>query len=72
MQRMQIKLKENPKMLEYLKLNSAWYKDLNRTPTNYKKFENAMKELYKIRTTDKISEAIDNIDIINSVLDVLK
>lgn len=68
----QIKLKENPKMLEYLKLNSAWYKDLNRSPANYKKFENAMKDLYKIRTTDKISEAIDNIDIINSVLDVLK
>ena len=66
------KLKENPKMFEYLKLNSNWYKDLNRSSTNYKKFENAMKDLYKLRTTDKISEAIDNIDLINSVLNVLK
>ncbi len=67
----QLKLKENPKMKEYLKLNSQWYKDLNRSPNNYKNFENAMKDLYKIRATDKISDAIENIDLISSVLNVL-
>ena len=59
-----MKLKENPKMQEYLKLNSNWYKELNRSSLNYKKFEDAMKDLYKIRTTDKISEALDNIDFL--------
>ena len=68
----QKKLKENPKMLEYLKLNSHWYKDLNRSATNYQKFEEAMKDLYKLRTTDKINTAIENIDLISSVLNVLK
>ena len=68
---LQIKFKENPKMKEYLKLNSHWYKELNRSPNNYKKFENAMKDLYKIRTTDKINGALENIDLISSVLNVL-
>ncbi len=68
----QMKLKENPKMYEYLKLNSHWYKELNRSATNYKKFEEAMKDLYKLHTTDKINNAIENIDLISSVLNVLK
>ena len=38
----------------------------------YKEFENNMKELYHERATDKISEAIDNIDLISSVLSSLK
>ncbi len=68
---LQIKFQENPKMKELLKLNSYWYKDLNRSANNYKKFENAMKDLYKLRTTDKLSDAIENIDLISSVLNVL-
>lgn len=69
---LQIKFNENPKMKEYLKLNSHWYKQLNRSSNNYKNFESSIKELYKIRTTDKISDAIENIDLISSVLNVLK
>jgi len=66
----QIKLKEN-KMFEYLKQNSHWVKELNRNPDNYKQFEEAMKDLYHLRTTHKISDAIDNIDIISSFLQAL-
>ena len=69
---LQIKFRQNPKMKDYLKQNSMWYKDLNRTPQNYKKFENAIKDMYKLRTTDKISNAIDNIDLVNNVLNILK
>ena len=69
---LQIKFRENPKMFEYLKLNSQWYKDLNRNPLNYKKFEQHIKQIYKLKTTDKISSAIDNIDLISSVLNVIK
>ena len=42
----QQKLLKNPKMLEYLRLNSMWYKHLNRSSSNYKKFESAIKEQY--------------------------
>lgn len=68
----QMKLHNDPKMEEYLELNSEWYKYLNRNPANYDKFVKAMKEQYKIRTTDKINDAIDNIDMISNILSVLK
>ena len=41
----QMKLKENPKMYQYLKENSEWYKDLNRNPANYDKFIEFIKAL---------------------------
>ena len=55
-----------------IKLNSNWYKDLNRSVTNYKNFEQTMKDIYKLRTTDKINDALENIDLISSVLNVIK
>ena len=67
-----MKLESDPKMMNYLKENSEWYKYLNRNPLNYSKFVHAMKEKYKIRSTDKISKVIDNIDTVSSILNVLK
>ena len=69
---LQQKLNEDIKMAGYLKENSYWYKDLNRNSDNYKNFVNAMKEKYHLKMTDKISDAIDNIDIISGILDNLK
>lgn len=68
----QMKLRENAKMYQYLKENSHWYKELNRHPDNYKKFVDAMKEKYKIRPVDKMNNLVENITMINSVLDVFK
>lgn len=68
----QMKLEQDKKMMGYLKLNSEWYKYLNRNPLNYEKFVKTMKEQYKIRTTDKISEVVDNIDLVSNILNVLK
>ena len=68
---LQIKFRENPKMKNYLMLNSNWYKQLNRSVTNYKVFESTMKEQYKIRVTDKLGDALDNIDLINNVLNII-
>lgn len=69
---LQQKLAEDTKMAELLKLNSYWYKALNRNSENYKNFVNAMKEKYHLKMTDKINDAIDNIDIITGILDTLK
>ena len=69
---LQKKFLENPKMYQYLKEKSYWFKYLNRDENIYKEFESKMKELYKERPTDKISEMIDNIDLINGVLMSLK
>ncbi len=67
----QNKLKNDPKMYKFLRENSAWYKELNRNSLNYKTFESNMKELYKLKPTDKINDFIDNIDLVSTVLDAL-
>ena len=57
---------------DLLKLNSSYIKDLNRGTMDYKGFDNIMKTKYKKRTTDKVSSLIDNMDLVSSVLDILK
>ncbi len=63
---------DHPKMYQHLKENSYWFKYLNRDSSFYKDFEEKMKELYHERATDKISDAIDNIDLVSNVLMSLK
>ena len=68
----QIEFNNNPKYYQYLKENSEYIKLLNRGIIDYKGFSNEMKKLYKERVTDKMESVVDNIDLINSVLDILK
>jgi SMC interacting uncharacterized protein involved in chromosome segregation len=68
----QNKLRENPKMLDYLKENSYWYKELNRNSNSYNNFINFIKEKYKLRSTDKVETFLSNIDLVSNVLEVLK
>lgn len=68
----QIAFRENQKEYNYLKANSYYFKDLNRGNIDFKRFSNEMKEKYKERPTDKLNSVIDNMELISSVLDVLK
>lgn len=68
----QMAFRENPKLYNYLKANSYYFKALNRDAINYKNFEKDMKIKYKERTTDKLNSAVDNIELISSVLSALK
>ena len=70
--RVLLEIKKDKKMWDLLKLNSYWIKDLNRDSSSIKRFKEDMKVKYKLRTTDKISDAIDNIDLISNVLSALK
>lgn len=70
--RVLLEIKKDKKMWDLLKLNSYWVKDLNRDSSSIKRFKEDMKVKYKLRTTDKISDAIDNIDLISNVLSALK
>lgn len=67
-----VSFKENRKEYELLKDNSWYIKDLNRGVKSFNTFVDEMKIKYKQRTTDKINNVIDNMDLINSFLDVLK
>lgn len=68
----QQKLINDQKMAELLKQNSYWFKALNRREENYKEFVSTMKKQYHLNVTDKISNAIDNIDLISGILETLK
>jgi len=62
---------EDDKLLPYLKENSNYIKDLLRHPEYYDTFKNIIKEKYHLRLSDKISEAIDNIEWISAILENL-
>lgn len=66
-----LRLKKD-KYYEYLKENSQYIKDLNRSPKNYELFKNFVKDKYHLRITDKVSNAIDDIELVSSVLNTLK
>ena len=65
-------LKNDTDMHRYLRENSDWYKYLNRSARNYPSFVKAMKKQYKLNPTDNISGALDNIDLISSVIQTIK
>ncbi|MFR5856730.1 MAG: hypothetical protein ACLUFU_02845 [Bacilli bacterium] len=69
---LQIPFRENLKEYNHLKENSYYFKELNRGVIDYKRFVEDMKIKYKERVTDKINNVVDNMDLISSVLDVLK
>lgn len=69
---LQNKLSEDKKFKKYLDENSGYIKYLNRNPESYKEFIKEMKVLYKDRPTDKLSDAINTIDIVSSLLDTLQ
>ncbi len=62
---------DNPKLLKQFMENSYWIKELNRNPKIFKEFQSQMKALYKERTTDKINEAINTIDMVSSIIETL-
>ncbi len=68
---LQKKILETPKMYQYLKENSFYIKYLNRDPAFYNQFVKNMRELYHDRVTDKIGDALDNLDLITHVLSSL-
>lgn len=68
----QYKLKNNPNYLRYIRQNSNWYKILNRNPNLFKKFEEEVKEAYQLRPTDRISKALDTIELLQNVISTLK
>ena len=69
---LQYKIKNTKGYYEYLKDNSWWIKNLSRNPNSFNDYKNYLKDKYELRTSDKISKAIDNIDLISSLLSAIK
>lgn len=66
------KIKKEKKHYDFLRNHSYWYKYLNRNPENYKKFIEAYKKYSRANTTNKVSDTINNIDMVTNILKVLE
>lgn len=64
----QFKIKENENYTRYIRENSTWYKILNRNPLMLKKFLEEVKDTYHLRTTDKISKALNTLEFIENIV----
>lgn len=68
----QFKIKNNPYYQRYIRENSHWYKILNRNPEAFRRFEEEVKEKYKLRPIDKLSRAVETLELISSIFLALK
>lgn len=69
---LQYKINQDPRLKQFLRENSYWYKYLNRSEHYYKEFINDMKDKYKLKPTDRLNKMMDNINMFRTFLDVLK
>ena len=66
-----IKLRSDINNINYVRENSYWYKYLNRSDSYFKKFEEEMKEKYKITPEEKLKKLGDTIDSVSKIIDIL-
>ena len=69
---LQYRINSDPRLKQFLRENSYWYKYLKRSNTYLKPFISDMKDKYKLKTTDKINKLTNNISMVRAFLDVLK
>lgn len=68
----QFNLKRNPNYIKFLRENSYWYKILTRDPNMFKEFVKEMKVKYKLRTIDKINNALTTVEMIEAIISTMK
>lgn len=64
---LQLKLKENPLYIKYLRENSIWYKRLIRNPNAFSEFREEMRAAYKLRTEDRVERVLDTMNILSNL-----
>ena len=68
----QYRLSSNPLYIKFIREYSYWYKFLNRNPAYFNDFVKDIKNKYKLNPTDKLNRMLDNINMLETFLDVLK
>lgn len=68
----QFKIKSNPNYQRFIRENPIWYKILNRDPLQFQNFVEEVKDKYELKVTDRINKMFDNINTLQTFLDVLK
>ena len=67
----QLVIKKNPLLKRFLRENSYYYKILNRNPDMINKMYNEMQKTYKLTFNDRLDKVKDNLNMINSFMDIL-
>ena len=68
----QFKIKNNSYYTKYIREHSNWYKILNRNHLMFKNFEQEVKEVYKLRPTDRVEKALNTFEILQNLLTTMK
>ncbi len=68
----QFKIKNNPLYKRYLREHSYWYKILTRNPSDFIKFEEEVKDFYKLRPVHRIGKMLETIELVQSFMSALK
>jgi hypothetical protein len=68
----QFKINNNYYMKKFIRENSSWYKILNREPERFVDFVEDMKTKYRLRTTDKINDFADKLEMVKNIINVLR
>ena len=68
----QLKINSDPGLKSFIRENPIWYKRLNRNPDLFRYFVNDMKDKYKLKPSDRLNKALNNISMLQAFLDVLR
>ena len=68
----QILLNNNIYLKKFLRENSFYYKNIIRNPNFIYELNDLMKKTYKLTLPDKLDKIKNDINMINSVMDILK
>ena len=68
----QFKLKQNPYYINFLRSNSYWYKILTREPTKINDFIGEFKKYNRQIKTNKITETLEYIEMLGTIMSSLK
>ncbi len=69
---LQFKIKENEYYLKHLRTHCYWYKILNRTPWEFKKFEEEVKQTYHLSKMDRLEKAFNTFEMLEKILGTFK
>ena len=67
-----LRIKNDPKLKQFLREHSYYYKDLNRDPESIKYIEEHMKKEYHLTTEDKLKKVKEKLQTIETIMDIIK
>lgn len=67
-----VAIRNNPYYYNYLRVNSSWYKLLNRDIRYLKDMEVEIKDYYRLNFSDKLSDLNKKITVIKNFIDIMK